>query len=179
MCLVALSIRECSGIEGGLYQSNVALQKFATSLFPKPSPFARPKPTATPTNNKATMKFSHKAYLKPLAHATKYPTGPVNGVFLAETNSTNLVVDAVPLFHFWGTLTPMLEVAMTQVCTQFISREGKGTFSLWRAGNGDDDTDTGGSEKSTVRLLFRTQDLPFVGRTTMKAMMQQQMMLHL
>ncbi|KAG0306337.1 ER membrane protein complex subunit 8 [Linnemannia gamsii] len=61
------------------------------------------------------MKFSHKAYLKPLAHATKYPTGPVNGVFLAETNSTNLVVDAVPLFHFWGTLTPMLEVAMTQI----------------------------------------------------------------
>ncbi|KAF9145469.1 hypothetical protein BGX30_008686 [Mortierella sp. GBA39] len=60
------------------------------------------------------MKFSHKAYLKPLAHATKYPTGPVNGVFLAETNSTN-VVDAVPFFHFWGTLTPMLEVAMTQV----------------------------------------------------------------
>lgn len=63
------------------------------------------------------MKFSHKAYLKPLAHAAKYPTGPVNGVFLAETNSTN-VVDAVPFFHFWGTLTPMLEVAMTQVLIQ-------------------------------------------------------------
>ncbi|KAF9321995.1 ER membrane protein complex subunit 8 [Linnemannia elongata] len=60
------------------------------------------------------MKFSHKAYLKPLAHATKYPTGPVNGVFLAETNSAN-VIDAVPFFHFWGALTPMLEVAMTQV----------------------------------------------------------------
>ncbi|KAF9107911.1 hypothetical protein BGX29_004271 [Mortierella sp. GBA35] len=60
------------------------------------------------------MKFSHKAYLKPLLHATKYPTGSVNGVFLAESNSRN-VVDAVPLFHFWSTLTPMLELAMTQV----------------------------------------------------------------
>ncbi|KAF9126852.1 hypothetical protein BGW39_006303 [Mortierella sp. 14UC] len=59
------------------------------------------------------MKFSHKAYLKPLAHATKYPTGSVNGVFLADSSSN--VVDAVPLFHFWSTLTPMLEVAMTQV----------------------------------------------------------------
>ncbi|KAF9920760.1 hypothetical protein FBU30_009301 [Linnemannia zychae] len=60
------------------------------------------------------MKFSHKAYLKPLAHAVKYPTGPVNGVFLAEANSTS-VVDAVPLFHFWKSLTPMLELAMTQI----------------------------------------------------------------
>ncbi|KAG0203188.1 hypothetical protein BGX28_004455 [Mortierella sp. GBA30] len=59
------------------------------------------------------MKFSHKSYLKPLLHAAKYPTTAVNGVFLAD--SSNNVVDAVPFFHFWSTLTPMLEVAMAQV----------------------------------------------------------------
>ncbi|KAI1311948.1 hypothetical protein EDD11_003228 [Mortierella claussenii] len=60
------------------------------------------------------MKFAHKAYVKPLLHAAKYPTAAVNGVFLADMTSGH-VVDAVPLFHFWNTLTPMLEVAMTQV----------------------------------------------------------------
>ena len=59
------------------------------------------------------MKFSHKSYLKPLLHAAKYPTAAVNGVFLADASDN--VVDAVPFFHFWNTLTPMLEVAMTQV----------------------------------------------------------------
>ncbi|KAG0055836.1 ER membrane protein complex subunit 8 [Gryganskiella cystojenkinii] len=60
------------------------------------------------------MTISHKAYLKPLLHAAKYPTTSVNGVFLAEQGS-NKIVDAVPFFHFWSTLTPMLEIAMTQV----------------------------------------------------------------
>ncbi|KAF9439243.1 hypothetical protein BGZ76_007444 [Entomortierella beljakovae] len=59
------------------------------------------------------MKFAHKSYLKPLLHATKYPTDMVNGVFLADSGEN--VVDAVPLFHFWNMLTPMLEVAMNQV----------------------------------------------------------------
>ncbi|KAF9967694.1 hypothetical protein BGZ70_008595 [Mortierella alpina] len=60
----------------------------------------------------AKMKFSHKSYLKPLLHAAKYPTTAVNGVFLADASDN--IVDAVPFFHFWNTLTPMLEVAMTQ-----------------------------------------------------------------
>ncbi|KAG0358261.1 hypothetical protein BC939DRAFT_457419 [Gamsiella multidivaricata] len=60
------------------------------------------------------MKFAHKSYLKPLLHAAKYPTTAVNGVFLADKGS-DTVVDAIPFFHFWNTLTPMLEVAMTQV----------------------------------------------------------------
>ncbi|KAF8968884.1 hypothetical protein BGZ46_010774 [Entomortierella lignicola] len=60
------------------------------------------------------MKFAHKSYLKPLLHAAKYPTTAVNGVFLAG-NAQETVVDAVPLFHFWNTLTPMLEVAITQI----------------------------------------------------------------
>ena len=58
------------------------------------------------------MQISHKAYLKPLLHAAKFPTTAVNGVFLADASQT---VDAVPFFHFWNTLSPMLEVAMTQV----------------------------------------------------------------
>lgn len=59
------------------------------------------------------MQISHKAYLKPLLHAAKYPTTAVNGVFLAD--ASHQTVDAVPFFHFWNTLSPMLEVAMTQV----------------------------------------------------------------
>ncbi|KAF9413427.1 hypothetical protein BGZ94_000728 [Podila epigama] len=54
------------------------------------------------------------AYLKPLLHAAKYPTTAVNGVFLSDNNAS-VVVDAVPFFHFWNTLTPMLEVAVAQV----------------------------------------------------------------
>ncbi len=72
------------------------------------------------------MKFSHKSYLKPLLHAAKYPTTAVNGVFLADASDN--VVDAVPFFHFWNTLTPMLEVAMTQVNTSSIRRRN------WRIG---------------------------------------------
>ncbi|KAF9938343.1 hypothetical protein BGZ67_000248 [Mortierella alpina] len=69
--------------------------------------------TLTLLYHKVKMKFSHKSYLKPLLHAAKHPTAAVNGVFLADASDN--IVDAVPFFHFWNTLTPMLEVAMTQV----------------------------------------------------------------
>lgn len=66
------------------------------------------------SHKKKKMKFAHKSYLKPLLHAAKYPTTAVSGVFIAD-KTTGQVVDAVPLFHFWNSLTPMLEVAMSQV----------------------------------------------------------------
>ncbi|KAF9166375.1 hypothetical protein DFQ27_004748 [Actinomortierella ambigua] len=63
----------------------------------------------------STVTIAHKAYLKALLHASKYPASAVNGVLLASANDRHLIVDAVPFFHFWNTLTPMLEVAMSQV----------------------------------------------------------------
>lgn len=63
--------------------------------------------------------FSGKAYCKIILHAAKYPHCSVNGVLLAEISklkSKNLVfVDAVPLFHIQLNLTPMSEIALTQV----------------------------------------------------------------
>lgn len=72
----------------------------------------------------ADVKFSVRAYCKMILHAAKYPHCAVNGVFLAECPKTkdskktkNLVlVDTIPLFHLCLHVSPMAEVALTQVC---------------------------------------------------------------
>ncbi|RUS15776.1 hypothetical protein BC937DRAFT_92007 [Endogone sp. FLAS-F59071] len=61
-----------------------------------------------------------RAYALPILHAAKYPFAEVNGVLLAdkltdENIDTIKIVDAVPLFHQWTVLTPMLEVALQQI----------------------------------------------------------------
>lgn len=59
-----------------------------------------------------------KAYSKIILHATKYPHCSVNGVLLAKASGNKSkveYVDAVPLFHISLNLTPMAEVALTQV----------------------------------------------------------------
>lgn len=61
------------------------------------------------------------ALTKMLLHAARYPHSAVSGVVLAQGkggDSSNMVlVDAVPLFHLQLGLAPMLEVALTRVCT--------------------------------------------------------------
>jgi len=66
--------------------------------------------------------INKEAYLKIILHACKHPSRTVNGVLLAQEesdkdNSSNkiIIVDAVPLFHHWNTLTPMLEVGLQQI----------------------------------------------------------------
>lgn len=63
--------------------------------------------------------FTGKAYCKIILHAAKYPHCAVNGVLLAdasEMKKKNVVfVDAIPLFHIQLNLTPMSEIALTQV----------------------------------------------------------------
>ena len=64
--------------------------------------------------------MSSQAYCKVILHAAKYPHCAINGVFLAEKPKSKdskvfKIVDAVPLFHISLSLTPMFEVALTQV----------------------------------------------------------------
>ena len=64
--------------------------------------------------------INKEAYLKIILHACKYPSSTVNGVLLAQEepedkSSKIIIADAIPLFHHWNTLTPMLEVGLQQV----------------------------------------------------------------
>jgi ER membrane protein complex subunit 8/9 len=62
---------------------------------------------------------NERAYALPLLHAAKYPSSEVCGILLADASSSDSetvnITKAVPLFHHWTTLTPMLEVALQQV----------------------------------------------------------------
>lgn len=73
----------------------------------------------------ADVKFTSRAYCKMILHAAKYPHCAVNGVLLAQIpeyyeeskRSLDVVyLDAVPLFHLCLHVSPMAEVALTQVC---------------------------------------------------------------
>ncbi len=65
------------------------------------------------------------AFVKMFLHLAKYPELAVNGILLSEqTNSRNdeadstsylNFVDCIPLFHGILSLSPMLEIALTQV----------------------------------------------------------------
>lgn len=63
--------------------------------------------------------FSSRAYCKIILHAAKYPHCSINGVLLAKAGSYKNkdieFVDAIPLFHISLNLTPMAEIALTQV----------------------------------------------------------------
>lgn len=62
-------------------------------------------------------------YAKIMLHAAKYPSCAVTGILLAD--GTNIrdgaknqdlnIVDAIPLFHHSHYLSPMAEIALTQV----------------------------------------------------------------
>ena len=71
------------------------------------------------------IEFSARAYCKMVLHAAKYPHCAVNGVLLAKHTTPKsedptllprlTLADAVPLFHQIHGLSPMVEVALTQV----------------------------------------------------------------
>ncbi|RZF47513.1 hypothetical protein LSTR_LSTR014228 [Laodelphax striatellus] len=71
----------------------------------------------------AEVKFSARAYCKIILHAAKYPHCAVNGVLLAESSKSKdskkpkclVFVDAIPLFHLCLHVSPMAEVALTQI----------------------------------------------------------------
>ena len=63
--------------------------------------------------------ISNKAYLKVVMHGLRYPHATVNGVLVGKRPvkgaKGQTIVDAIPLFHSGHGLTPMVEVALTQV----------------------------------------------------------------
>nr|BAN20869.1 conserved hypothetical protein [Riptortus pedestris] len=73
----------------------------------------------------ADIKITPRAYCKIILHAAKYPHCAVNGLLLTETskskdpkkNKSLVISDVVPLFHLCLHLSPMAEVALTQVDT--------------------------------------------------------------
>lgn len=72
----------------------------------------------------ADVKFSARAYCKMMLHAAKYPHCAINGILLAEEQKCKgdkmakclFICDAIPLFHHCLHVTPMAEIALTQVC---------------------------------------------------------------
>lgn len=69
--------------------------------------------------------FSCKAYCKIILHSAKYPYCSINGVLLAKPSKSKELefVDAIPLFHNALNLTPMAEIALTQI-DQVASSQG-------------------------------------------------------
>lgn len=73
----------------------------------------------------ADIKFTSRAYCKMILHAAKYPHCAVNGVLLTECPKSKdsnqlkntVFLDAVPLFHLCLQVSPMAEIALTQVCS--------------------------------------------------------------
>jgi len=61
------------------------------------------------------LEISTRAYCKMMMHAAKYPSSNLNGVLLARADEHNRVCDTIPLFHLTVGLTPMLEVALSQI----------------------------------------------------------------
>jgi len=67
------------------------------------------------------LEMSTRAYCKLIMHSAKYPSCGLNGVLLAKREDLRpgskviKYTDCIPLFHLGMGLTPMLEVALTQV----------------------------------------------------------------
>ncbi|KAL9539552.1 hypothetical protein MBANPS3_010189 [Mucor bainieri] len=80
------------------------------------------------------------AYAIPLLHAAKYPSSDVCGVLLGKNTADGLLVKtAIPFFHHWTTVTPMLEIALKQ--TNLYAKKNDLSIVGWYHGNArNDDT---------------------------------------
>ncbi|KAI8076421.1 uncharacterized protein B0P05DRAFT_472190 [Gilbertella persicaria] len=78
-------------------------------------------------------KIDLNAYTIPLLHAAKYPSSDVCGVLLGKNEKELMVKTAVPFFHHWTTVTPMLEVALRQ--TEIYAKENDLVIVGWYHGN--------------------------------------------
>ncbi|ORX46813.1 UPF0172-domain-containing protein [Hesseltinella vesiculosa] len=86
-------------------------------------------------------KVDLKGYSIGLLHAAKYPSSSVCGLLLGkiENNTVHSIEAAVPLFHHWTTLTPMLESALQQV-ELFAAKQGQQIVGLYQGNQRADDT---------------------------------------
>ncbi|KAK9813344.1 hypothetical protein WJX73_001519 [Symbiochloris irregularis] len=82
-------------------------------------------------STEAAYTLQENAALKILLHAAKYPSAAVNGVLLGTVAQSEsdlsavTIVDAVPLFHTFLSLSPMLETALVQVAS-YAKQQGFG-----------------------------------------------------
>ncbi|CAO3701661.1 unnamed protein product [Rhizopus microsporus] len=85
-----------------------------------------------------SIQLNVSAHAIPLLHAAKYPAYSVCGVLLGKVNGSNLhITKAIPFFHHWITLSPMLEVALRQ--TEIYAHDHKLTIIGWYHANEDKD----------------------------------------
>ena len=66
------------------------------------------------------MEMSTRAYCKLIMHSAKYPSSRISGLLLARREDMSggrktRFVDSIPLFHMNDGLSPMVEVALSQV----------------------------------------------------------------
>lgn len=74
------------------------------------------------------------AYAIPLLHAAKFPSSAVCGALLGKNTADGVHVhSAVPYFHHWTTVTPMLEVALKQ--TEIYAKKNDLSIVGWYQGN--------------------------------------------
>jgi hypothetical protein len=79
-------------------------------------------PSSTSSSNEVT--FSLESFSKIILHVTKYPQNPVNGLLIRKKAKSSdpqgprklVVQDAIPLLHLCKYTTPMMEIALAQVC---------------------------------------------------------------
>ena len=66
----------------------------------------------------ADVNLNARAYCKMILHAAKYPHCSINGLLLGRLNKDTdelMIIDAIPLFHICLQVSPMAEIALTQV----------------------------------------------------------------
>merc|ERR1711936_336039 len=123
-----------------------------------------------------------RAYAKVILHAAKYPHTAVNGVLLAklpakgQKQSPKLVLtDAIPLFHQTEGLSPMLEVALTQIEGRAASI-GYGIAGFYHASRHFRDTSV---DIFSQRIADRIADLSPFGRTALLTVNNREISLNL
>ncbi|KAJ9460781.1 ER membrane protein complex subunit 8/9 [Diplonema papillatum] len=103
-----------------------------------------------------TYMFSPAAYGKLLLHAFKHPSQAVSGLLVGKVDAKVLYVhEAVPLFHTYSQLMPMLEVALKQVNAIF---EKDGMFVLGLYSSSQPITDKATATPHSEKIVKRIAD---------------------
>lgn len=72
--------------------------------------------------NDKIVEWRGRSYCKTILHLAKYPHCAVNGLLLGVATDDGLAIeDVIPLFHQCLHLSPMIEVALTQVSSSIIN----------------------------------------------------------
>jgi len=134
------------------------------------------------SSNDDCIELMTRAYAKVILHAAKYPHASVNGVLLAKLPSKGekigsklVLIDAIPLFHQTEGLSPMLEVALTQIESRTASI-GYGIAGFYHASRHFRDTSV---DIFSQRIADRIADLSPFGRTALLTVNNREISLNL